>query len=76
MSAIPKPHLINNLRRTDGAKPCWQVLCCYNPTKLSAKEIINGTGITVPPSGRRLVDVLQKYSPRAIGTLTQSERNR
>jgi lipid-binding SYLF domain-containing protein len=44
--------------------------------RLSAKDIINGTAITVPPSGRRLVDVLQKYSPRAIGTLTQSERTR
>ena len=44
--------------------------------RLSAKEIINGTGITVPASGRRLVDVLQKYSPRAIGTLSQPERNR
>ena len=44
--------------------------------RISAKDIINGTGITVPPSGRRLVDVLQKYSPRAIGTLTQSERTR
>jgi SH3 domain-containing YSC84-like protein 1 len=44
--------------------------------RLSAKEIINGTAITVPPSGRRLVDVLQKYSPRAIGTLSQPERNR
>jgi SH3 domain-containing YSC84-like protein 1 len=44
--------------------------------RLSAKDIINGTGITVPPSGRRLVDVLQKYSPKAIGLLTLPERTR
>lgn len=44
--------------------------------RLSAKDIINGTGITVPPSGRRMVDVLQKYSPKAIGLLTQLERTR
>ena len=44
--------------------------------RLSAKDIILGTGVTVPSSGRRLVDVLQKYSPKVIGTLTQSERTR
>ena len=44
--------------------------------RISAKDIINGTGITVPASGRRLVDVLQKYSPRTAGSLTHSERTR
>ena len=44
--------------------------------RLSAKDIINGTAVTVPPAGRRLVDVLQKYSPKASGTLTQPERTR
>ena len=39
--------------------------------RISAKDIINGTGMTVPASGRRLIDVLQKYSPRH-----PSERNR
>ena len=44
--------------------------------RLSAKDIINGSGITVPSSGRRLVDTLQKYSPKVEGTLTNTERTR
>jgi lipid-binding SYLF domain-containing protein len=44
--------------------------------RLSAKDIINGTDVTVPASGRRLVDVLQKYSPKGAGPLTHSERTR
>jgi lipid-binding SYLF domain-containing protein len=43
--------------------------------RISAKDIINGTGMTVPESARRLVDTLQKYSPRAIG-LNHTERTR
>jgi lipid-binding SYLF domain-containing protein len=31
--------------------------------KMTAMEIITGTGITVPPSGRHLVDVLEKSAP-------------
>lgn len=41
-----------------------------------ANDILNGMGFTLPPPGRRLADVQQKYSPLAIGTLTQSERTR
>jgi lipid-binding SYLF domain-containing protein len=44
--------------------------------RLSAKEIINGTSVTVPPAGRRMIDVLQKYSPQAKGTPSQPERTR
>ena len=44
--------------------------------RLSAKEIINGTSVTVPPAGRRLVDVLQKYSPQVKGTPSPLERTR
>lgn len=44
--------------------------------RLSAKDIINGTAITVPAAGRRLVDVLQKHSPRAIATIKKTERTR
>jgi SH3 domain-containing YSC84-like protein 1 len=32
--------------------------------KLTARRIITGATMTAPESGRRFVDVLQKYSPR------------
>jgi SH3 domain-containing YSC84-like protein 1 len=44
--------------------------------RLSAKDIINGTNVTVPAAGRRLVDVLQKFSPQVKGTPSQPERTR
>jgi lipid-binding SYLF domain-containing protein len=31
---------------------------------LTARDIVTGAGVDVPPSGRRLVDVLQKHAPR------------
>lgn len=44
--------------------------------RMSAKEIITGAGIAVPPSGKALVETLQKYSPKPIGTITTIEGTR
>jgi lipid-binding SYLF domain-containing protein len=32
--------------------------------RISAREVLTGTAVSVPPSGRALVDVLQKRAPR------------
>ena len=39
---------------------------------MTARSIVTGTGITVPASGRRLVDVLQKNAPRNESEVTAS----
>ena len=38
--------------------------------KMTARSIVTGKGITVPASGRRFVDVLQKNAPRNESTAT------
>jgi lipid-binding SYLF domain-containing protein len=40
--------------------------------KLTARSIVTGKGVSVPASGRRLVDVLQKHAPRNESTTTTS----
>jgi lipid-binding SYLF domain-containing protein len=39
--------------------------------KVSAREIVRGTGTAVPDAGRRLVDVLQKKAMRTTSTAAQ-----
>jgi lipid-binding SYLF domain-containing protein len=39
--------------------------------KITAREIVHGTSNTVPPAGRRLVDVLQKKAARNASKATQ-----
>jgi lipid-binding SYLF domain-containing protein len=42
--------------------------------KITARQIVTGKRIAVPPSGRRLVDVLQKYASRNESTRMTSRR--
>jgi hypothetical protein len=39
---------------------------------MSARSIVTGKGISVPASGRRLVDVLEKSAPHNESTKTSS----
>jgi SH3 domain-containing YSC84-like protein 1 len=41
---------------------------------LTAREIVTGTGVTVPPSGRALVDVLQTRAPHNQSRTTTAAR--
>ena len=40
--------------------------------KITARNIVNGTGIAIPASGRHLVDVLEKSAPRNESKKTAS----
>jgi lipid-binding SYLF domain-containing protein len=42
--------------------------------KITAREIVLGTGVAVPAPGRRLVDVLQKKAVRNVSTTSAIAR--
>lgn len=39
--------------------------------RISARDIVTGTGVSVTPSGRALVDVLQKRSPHNLSSVSE-----